>query len=116
MLRGMHFNRCRMAVISMCQQIALMRIGCLFASTTAAAECHRNRWNDCLNPSHQRREAQVGECQLFIKLFATIVVQSTFAAAKEKERQSASSCRVPKKKSEDRSQKSAKNLYTHTGD
>src|ERR1051325_3659120 len=96
MLRGTHFSLCRMAAISMCRRIGPMLIGFLFASMTAAVECRRNRWNDCLNPSPQQLAARVWECRLFIKLFATIVVQSTFAAAKEKERRLGSSCRGPK--------------------
>src|SRR5215813_12151913 len=94
MLRGTLFSRCRMAAISMCRRIELMLTGSLFAFKTAVVACRRNRLNDCLNRSPQRLAARVWGCRLFIKLFVTIVVQSTFGAAKEKGRQSASSCRA----------------------
>src|SRR5262245_16242787 len=62
-----------------------MRTACTSTSGTAAAACLRSKSNGCLNRLHQLPAEQVWECRLFIKLFATIVVQSTFVAAKEKE-------------------------------
>src|SRR5688500_8209392 len=87
-LRAMRYSQCAKEERCMHKCRETRKSGCALLSRTRVGECRPNRSNICLSRSLLQPEAPDLASQLFIKSFASMVVQLMCEVAKDREQKS----------------------------